>query len=432
MPDTPTPTPISPRTASDERAAASAGACYPTAPLFPGAAGDIMGWLLGPARCLEGPDLLAALSQHLTAAGVPVWRTTLHLPKLHPQADAVGFRWYSDGRCTETRDVTRDMRETDAYLDSPFAVVHSTGECVRCRLTGPKADLSYPITRELADEGATDYALLPMPFGKESRAVLGMATKAEDGFTDEQMALVRQVLPALSATAEILMGRLTTADLLNTYVGREASRRILDGQVLLGKGMRLNAVLLVCDMRNFAHHMETLPRTELGALMRDYFASVVESIHDADGDVLKFMGDGLLAIFPVAEGEEHEIACVRALMAAQKTFARLDEMNDVRRAEGRPTCEAGMALHVGEMFYGNIGAGSRLDFTVMGPAVNRASRIEGLCRPIGERILTSAEFAALCPVQLVSAGRHRLKGIDGEHEIFVPLMDDRALGLAAE
>jgi adenylate cyclase len=422
----PTPAPAAPGEALP------ATTCHSAAPLFPGAAGEIMGWLLGPARCLDGPVLLDQLSRRLSDAGVPVWRTTLHLPKLHPQSDAVGFRWYSDGRCTETREVLRELRETDSYLDSPFAVLHATGQRVRCRLVGPEADVAYPICHELAAEGATDYTLLPMGFGRESRAVLGMTTKAEGGFTDDQMALVEQVLPVLSATAEILMGRQTTSDLLHAYLGKQAARRILDGQVLLGKGIRLNAVLLVCDMRDFAHHMETLPRSDLGDLMRDYFASVVEAIHDAEGDVLKFMGDGLLAIFPVEDGEEQEVACVRALMAAQKAFANLDGMNAERAADGRPTCDAGIALHVGEMFYGNIGAGARLDFTVMGPAVNRASRIEGLCRPIGERILTSAEFAALCPVQLVSAGRHALKGIAGEQEIFVPLMDDRALGLAAE
>lgn len=397
------------------------------APLTPTAVA-LNAWLLGPARCLQGPEVLEAFSRKLAEAGVPVWRTTLHLPRLHPQSLGLSYIWSADSGCAETRDFAHQVRETDTYLQSPVAVVHETGECVRCRLVGPEADLSYPITRELAEAGATDYVLMPMMFGAQSRALLGMATRTSDGFTESQVALVQSVLPALSATVEILMSRQMTADLLTTYVGREASRRILDGQILLGKGMRLNAVILFCDMRDFSRHMETLPRPELGELMRDYFACVVESIEDTEGDILKFMGDGLLAIFPVGEGEEQELACVRALMAAQKIFARLDAMNAERREASRMTCEAGVALHVGEMFYGNIGARARLDFTVMGPSVNRASRIERLCRTLGERILTSADFAAVCPVKLVSAGRHALKGIEGEHEIFVPLLDIRAVG----
>jgi len=391
---------------------------------------EIRDWLLSEARRLDGQGpLLSTLADRLTAAGVPVWRATFHMPKLHPQMFGVGFIWTADSGCIDERSVGHEASESDTYLTSPIRTIHETGRPVRCKLCGPDADLSYPIARELAEQGATDYVIMPMDLAASPRpGTFGLSTKAPDGFPDWAIALVERLLPAISTAVELHLSRQMTHDLLTSYVGREAARRILDGEVILGRGVRIEAVVLFCDMRDFSHLMETLPRDQLGDLMRDYFACVVEAVHEAEGDVLKFMGDGLLAIFPVDTPEGQELACVRALMAAQKTFANLDEVMDERREAGKPTAEAGMALHFGDMFYGNIGAGARLDFTVMGPAVNRASRIEDLTRTVHERILTSSEFAALCPVELRSIGRYPLKGLADEHEIFIPLLDERATG----
>ncbi|MEQ8967263.1 MAG: adenylate/guanylate cyclase domain-containing protein [Azospirillaceae bacterium] len=395
-----------------------------------GAEAPIRDWLLGPARRLNGPgQVLSGLAEHLTAAGVPVWRMTFHMPKLHPQMFGVGYIWTADDGCTVENQVGHDMPESEIYLKSPIRTVHETHRPVRCKLCGPEADFSYPIVRELADQGATDYALMPIELAASPRpGAMGLSTKAPDGFEDAAVALVERLMPAIATVLELHLSRLMTQDLLTSYVGREAARRILDGEIMLGRGMRIDAVVLFCDMRDFSQLMETLPRDQLGELMRDYFACVVEAVHEAEGDVLKFMGDGLLAIFPVETAEGQEVACVRALMAAQKTFQNLDQVMAERRAAGKPTARAGMALHFGDMFYGNIGAGARLDFTVMGPAVNRAARIEELTRNVEERILTSAEFAHLCPVRLQSIGRFPLKGLAGEHEIFVPLLDERATG----
>ena len=376
--------------------------------------------------------MLEAFSRKLAEAGVPVWRTTLHLPRLHPQSLGLSYIWSADSGCAENPGTSPiRVRETDTYLQSPVAVVHETGECVRCRLVGPEGR-PLPIRSRGSSRrpGRRTTSLMPMMFGAQSRALLGIGD-ADVGRASRspRVALVQSVLPALSATVEILMSRQMTADLLTTYVGREASRRILDGQILLGKGMRLNAVILFCDMRDFSRHMETLPRPELGELMRDYFACVVESIEDTEGDILKFMGDGLLAIFPVGEGEEQELG-LRARPDGGAEDLRPAGRDERRAARSQPNDVRGRAWRCmsAEMFYGNIGARARLDFTVMGPSVNRASRIERLCRTLGERILTSADFAAVCPVKLVSAGRHALKGIEGEHEIFVPLLDIRAVG----
>jgi len=267
----------------------------------------------------------------------------------------------------------------------------------------------------------TDYAGAGNPIGGIVLAAFGMTTRSVDGFSDRHIAIVDGVMPALSTVVEVMINRIRSERLLDIYVGHEAGRRILSGQITIGTGRSIHAVILFCDLRGFTGLSETLPKDELLDLLKDYFACMVEPVVKAGGEVLKFLGDGMLAIFRLEESEDADAAAARGLIAALEADAAVRLTNERRIAAGKCEIHAGIALHVGTVIFGNIGAGERLDFTVIGPAVNLASRIEMLCRDIGSTILTSGAFADLCPVRLQSKGVHVLKGIAEAQEVFVPV-----------
>jgi len=389
-------------------------------------------WLLDAGRLLPGPAaLLAALSRRLAAGGVPVWRTTLSVPTQHPEMTAMMYTWHADADAgaeagTDGGDGVAEIRiprmraSRLAYLHSPMALMHRTGLAVRRRLAGPDAELDFPLLEELHAQGGTDYLLSPMPLAADRFAAFGATTRDPAGFAPAHTACIEAILPALGAAAEIMTARDLTLGLLNCYVGREAAARILSGDMVVGTGRSIRAVILFGDLRDFTALSEALPRDALLALLGDYFGCLVPAVDRAGGEVLKFLGDGLLAIFRVGDGEPLDEACARGLIAALEAAAALDALNARRPGDGRPEIRSGMALHVGEVVYGNIGAGNRLDFTVIGPAVNRAARIEGMCRDLGAPILTSCAFARAAPIRLVSRGHHMLRGVDAPQELFAP------------
>lgn len=385
-------------------------------------------FLLTEGRSLPDPtSFAAALGQRLADAGMPVWRINLNLPQLNPELAGYQVQWREDWSEPEEWRVAYDIRQSEVYFGSPVYKVQHTGQAVRVRLEDPAAAAAYPVTLELQAAGGTDYLLMPMDTGGLQLATIGFTTRRPGGFTEAEVETLRSLVTPAALVVEVLLGRALAADLLRIYVGEMAAERILKGQIIRGEGDRIHAVVFLCDMRDFSTHMEVLSRTDLGLLMRDYFDCMVGAVLDSGGDVLKFMGDGILAIYPAETEDELPVACARALIGAEKAVRALDTCNAARRAEGRAEADVGIALHVGDMFYGNIGARTKLDFTVMGPAVNRVARIERLCAPIGERILTSREFRDLSPVALKPVGAYPLKGLDGLFPVYAALLDARAL-----
>lgn len=381
----------------------------------------LIDWLLSEARALAGPGLLLdGIVRRLVDAGLPVERATIHLPALHPQMAALGYFWLATSGVSEERRVDRRISTSHTYHHSPIAMMHRTGQIVRRRLVGPDAEMDFPVLEEIAAEGYTDYAMFPLPFGTGQIAGLGLSARLETGFADEQIDLVKAISPSLSAAAEILVGRQMAEMLLDTYVGHEAGERILKGQVTVGSSRTIDAIILFCDMRNFTDLSERLDRAPLLELLNDYFGCVVRPLRHAGGEVLKYMGDGMLSIFNLDREEDEEAACAKAMIAALESVDLIEKKNAERVAAGKVPFAAGIALHKGQVLYGNIGAEDRLDFTVIGPAVNRASRIESLCPILGKPILTSRAFARACPVRLLSVGKHKLKGIPKPQEIFTP------------
>ena len=392
-------------------------------------------WLLGEARLLPTIETLQeGICQRLVTAGVPLWRNTFNVPQLHPKMVGQVYTWLSDTRESNLWDVPRTVAASATYHHSPVGLMHRTGAKVRRRLTGDDAELDFPLLDELVEQGGTDYAILPMQAGSARSGFsgagrpidgvlysgFGMTTKHPDGFSDAQIAIVESVLPALGTVVESMVYRLRAERLLDIYVGHEAGQRILSGQITIGTGRSIHAVILVCDLRDFTQLSETLPKEALLDLLKDYFACMVEPVGKAGGEVLKFLGDGMLAIFRLDDDEARDAAAARALIAALEAEAALARTNEQRVAAGKPAALTGIALHVGSVIFGNIGADDRLDFTVIGPAVNLASRIESECRALDSTILTSSTFAELCPVRLVSKGMHTLKGVTEPQELFGP------------
>jgi adenylate cyclase len=244
------------------------------------------------------------------------------------------------------------------------------------------------------------------------------ATDRPSGFTGAEIASLEEINPALAMVVETRAIRRITDNLLDTYLGPLAGRRVLAGQIRRAVGERLRAVIMITDMRGFTALSDRLPGDEVIELLDDYFDAIVTSVEARKGETLKFMGDGVLSIFPATDEGDFSEASAQALEAALTGLERLDMVNEARREADRTQVRCGIGLHVGEVNFGNVGAPARLDFTVIGPAVNLASRIEGLTKQLLRPILVSSAFARVCPRSLVSLGFHPVPGLFEPEEVF--------------
>ncbi|MBK8266340.1 MAG: adenylate/guanylate cyclase domain-containing protein [Nannocystis sp.] len=378
---------------------------------------QLTGWLLAAetrGRALD--QVLADLGARLIAAGVPVSRMRTSVTNKHPELFVRVVLWHAE-RGTEVRDVTRDLLVSPTYLDSPVARVRAGEPSIRCHLTGPGADLSFDICRELAAEGLTDYAVYPLLFGAGERTYFSFATDASEGFSAADLALLEALLPALSVRVEIESANYALASLLEVYLGRNAAARVLAGSFLRGTGQLIHAAIWFCDMRGFTALADRSPASEVVMALDRFFEAVAGPIGTHGGEVLKFIGDAVLAIFPViADGVG--AACGRALAAANAAVHGVARLN---QTGAMPPMDLGIGLHVGEVMYGNIGARDRLDFTVIGAVVNEVCRVESLCRTLASPILMTAAFAAACEgARVRSRGIHELKGVAAPQEIYAP------------
>jgi adenylate cyclase len=381
-------------------------------------------WLLREARDLPSISaVVGALARRLTADGFHIHRLFVTTRTLHPQVLAIGQTWNrGDHDATEMRRL-HGVLESAAYLDSPVRRIFEGEAEVRRRLDRPGVPLEFPILEELRAEGVTEYIALPLPFSQGRMNVISVATDRPGGFRDDYLLAFRELLPLLALVIETKETRRMTGTLLETYLGRDAGQRVLNGAVKRGDVVTLAAALWYCDLRGFTTLSERLPREQVIALLNDYFSCMAGPVHAHGGDVLKFIGDAMLAIFPIADDLDRDPACERALKAAKEALRDLEALNARRREQGETPIESGLALHRGTVMYGNIGAPDRLDFTVIGPAVNLVARLEPMCKPLGRRLLASASIAEPCGSTLVSIGTHTVRGFAEPLELFT-LPDD--------
>lgn len=390
---------------------------YTTAPDFE----PVHKWLLSTAwRISTMEDVLDGFCARLMAADLPLMRFAAAVGTLHPQFQGYYYIWRRGDGIEEFKG-EHGVQSTDRFLNSPFLPVYEDGASVRHRLEGRVGGLRYPILEEMRDEGATDYVALPIEFGGGERTALSFAIDRPGGFTDSEILALYPAVSHLARVLEIKALRRTAINLLDTYVGHDAGEHILSGQVHRGDMERIQAVLWYCDLRRFTSLSEELPGAEVIKLLNDYFETMAAPLRDAGGEVLKFIGDAMLAVIrPRQSNMPRETTCQRALAAAEQAMVDLGALNADRLARGVPEIRSGVALHVGEVLYGNIGTEDRLDYTVIGPAVNLASRIEDLSAEIEEPILVSADFAAMVERPMKLIGRHKLRGIADPQNVFAP------------
>ena len=379
--------------------------------------GQVERWLLR-----EGPhiqsivEMFDELCWRLVGDGLPLWRATLHMGTLHPQIRSLGARWLRAFNIIEEYRILNGSEATEEYLRSPIRTATERGTPFRRSLNEDTPE--YPLLTKLRGFGVTDYFALALNRTFRRFPVVTWATDRPSGFSDEDIAAFEEINPALAAIVETRAVRRMTENLLDTYLGPQAGRRVLAGQIQRAEGERLRAVIMMTDMRGFTALSDRLPGEEVIELLDDYFDAIVTPVAARKGETLKFIGDGVLAIFPAADDDDFSSASVQALEAALEGLERLGIVNKKRREADRTEVRIGIGLHLGEVIFGNVGAADRLDFTVIGPAVNLASRIEGLTKRLLRPILVSSAFAQICPRPLVSLGFHPVRGLFEPEEVF--------------
>jgi adenylate cyclase len=358
--------------------------------------------------------------RQLNAIGVPAERSTLHLTQLHPQLRARTVLWEGDAGGAVEIPRAHGVEETDLFLKSPVRLIIAGEPALRRRLALPGCPIDFPITEDLVKEGYIDYTARPLPFSTGGINTLTLATRRAPGFSDLDIATVEAAMPLFGLLLELRNAYRTSQTLMETYLGARSGRRVLAGTIKRGDVERINAVLWASDMRDFTGLSAALPMQEVVQLLDDYFEAMARAIEVNGGEILKFIGDGMLAIFPIEEKMAGDScrACLASMRAARLALANIERLRDERRAAGKEDCRCGIALHVGDVMYGNIGAADRLDFTVIGPAVNLVSRIEALSRDLAVPLVYSAAYAAHWPGASRSLGFHALKGFDEPEEVF--------------
>jgi adenylate cyclase len=374
-------------------------------------------WLQAGTPGVTTPDaLLDRFAALLVAGGIPAYRIHVFVRTLHPDILGRAFIW-CEGQPVQTREMEYGILKTKAFLKNPIPDVVRTRAAVRRKVCDPATPDDYPLVAELRAEGATDYIVYPLLFSNDEIHVASFTARAPAGFSDAQIAALDSVINPLARVAEIYALRRTATTLLNTYVGHGAGARILSGQIRRGHGEEIDAAIWLSDLRGFTALADELPSETLIKLMNSHFERMVDAVESAGGEVLKFIGDGLLAIFPLASERDRSAACAAALRAARE--AHHGKAIFATYPDGRPiTVSFRIALHVGRVLYGNIGGARRLDFTAMGPAVNLVSRLERVSSTLGRSPVVSAEFAAACGETLEPLGEHQLRGVRAPQVVY--------------
>jgi adenylate cyclase len=374
----------------------------------------VIRWLAieGP-RQSDSAQLLHHYCLRLREAGVQVDRSTLGAPLLHPIAQSSRVFWDIENG-PEQRWFTHTPDAQESMKASPIYPIYSRGEASSIRLDRPKERDDYPIGNDLWAEGYVQYEARPLQFSDGTYKALTLATRSPQGFNASNDSIIEATLPILALVFEGFVTRNTAITLMETYVGKRAGVRVLDGEIARGDGSHIDAVIWFSDLRGFTSLAQSRDEGETLDLLNDYFGRVTDAIEGHSGEVLKFIGDAMLAIFP-HEGNVAD-AVARAESAALEVMNANDASTDY---------SFGIGLHYGSVFYGNIGGGNRLDFTVIGSAVNIASRIEGLCSELDRRFLASAAFVEKSSLEWESVGWRRLKGVSEPVEIFTPDLEDK-------
>jgi len=375
-------------------------------------------WLLREGRLVRRPDaFLEQLMKRVLEAGIPVWRTYIGLQLVHPQLQAMGYLWRRGAR-VETITRAFGIQFTPAYIGSPLQEVREGGTPVRYRLDG-LTERHHEVLHEVRNGGGTDYLSLPMHVRRDGpMPVVAFATDRKGGFSETDIDDLTRLVDMMGAVTEMYIEESVAQTVAQTYLGRQVGERILRGMIRRGDGEEIRAVLWFSDLRDFTGLNERLPPDQVLELLNNYFQLVGDALAKQGGEILKFIGDGVMAYFPAEDALFMPMVTAAALDAARQLIDDAEAANEARATGGAEPIRFGIGLHVGTVTFGNIGTEDRLDFTVIGSAVNRASRLQGLTKALGVRVCASAEFNADCPRPMKSLGKHRLRGVRDPAEIF--------------
>lgn len=379
----------------------------------------VQDWIVTEGR-LE-PDLgrfVDGLMKRAVAAGLPIWRFYIGLQLVHPQMVATGVLWRRDQGYEEVPRL-HGILTSSAYLGSPMQEVRNTGQVVRYSLED-LPESAHTVLHELQAGGSVDYIAFPMKLGRRgSVPVASFSTDQKGGFTEEDVADLKRLVDMMGAVAEIFIYRNIAETVTDTYLGHIVGEQILSGQIKRGDGQEINAVLWFSDLRDFTGLNERMSAPDVLELLNNYLQLVGDALKANGGEILKFIGDGVMAYFPAEDALFLPYVTNNALAAARQLVDDIEAANEARAAAGgHDPVRFGVGLHVGPVTFGNIGTEDRLDFTVIGPAVNRTSRLEGLTKQLGVPVLASAEFNAASTVPLKSLGKHTLRGVPEPVEVF--------------
>jgi adenylate cyclase len=379
----------------------------------------LVAWLVdGAMDATRSEDVLARVCRDLIRAGVPISRAEAFVRTLHPHVVGRSFVFRASDGTVEVKEQTYDYLQSPEFLSGPVAETFRTGDFVRVRL-GKRPDRDHSSVKGLSAEGFTDFFVVPLRFRSGEVHAITFATERATGFGGDDLDALRAIAAPLSRVAEILALSRVAGNLLRTYVGADAGKRILSGNIRRGDVDEIRAVIWCSDLRGFTAMTGSEPPAAVIRALNELFECQIVPIESRGGEVLKFIGDGLLAIFRVTEnGRTVDQQCEAGLAAAREAFANLAVINRRREERGDTPLRVGLALHVGDVAYGNIGSARRLDFTCIGPAVNLAARMEGVASKLGRDLVVSDEFRRHSTSALEPLGEFDLKGIAAPQAVY--------------
>jgi adenylate cyclase len=381
-------------------------------------ASDVAHWLTNETRDERFIDnIFAELCVRLQRAGIPIKRASLHLLIQHPQWLGARVLWVDGTSDATITRVDYDVRQRSAYIGSPVDEIQGGATEIRENLErDPALGRKHGLYDELRSLGLTDYVAWPLHHTLGKRHAVAFSTDRPGGFEEAHIAGLLRLLPILALVSEIRMKNRLARTLLETYVGSHAGELILAGATRRGSGTTVRAAIMICDLRDFTRISDNWPRDDVIDLLNGYFDAMSEPIARHGGEILKFMGDGLLAIFPLSQPS----ACADLLHAVSEARQAMAVLNDKNRETGAAPLNFGIGVHVGDVMYGNIGSRTRLDFTVIGPAVNMASRLEALTKQLGRPVLLSRAFADFVEhdFDLERVGEYPVRGFSEPIELF--------------
>jgi adenylate cyclase len=378
----------------------------------------VIDWLLHKGRLLGSPEaVVAELCSRVRAQGMPLDRVGFFFWTLHPQYFGTAMFW--DGKQVKSSAGTHALLQSDVYLKSPTARIREGERVIRRRLELADCPLDFPVLEDLKAEGLTDYVIVEVVFSNGSRNSVSLATRRPGGFSDHDISETEQLLHVFALTMENFIHRDMARTLLETYLGRISGSRVLEGQVRRGDGSEIDAVIWFSDLRDSTPLSASLGERSFLNLLNEYYETTAGAVLEHGGEVLRFIGDASLAVFPIAAANDARRAtCARAGSAARAARARGRAANDRRRDAGLSPFSFGVGLHVGRVLYGNIGTPDRLEFSVIGTAANETARIEALCKTTRCDVVLSrqvvSEIGEACP----SLGSFELRGVAKPVEVF--------------